>query len=225
MLPKAESAPPARASFTSWGSMALTLVASPWNFKLDAVRFWCNLAWVGHISQAYLDYIGWPRNITRQMKVWRNSKRTQLNKENLGLATNLSCLLFETLHSVYKGWCFSLRPDQSAARGVSANFEVVKIVAKKVAKEAPLNDCYNSVLAPAPGLGEDLFQSISSSTLSFLTSIFFLEWQNLLSNPYMYIKLPALFFITMMGGLWRPPVTAVNVLRCLALYVLAPSPH
>ena len=171
MLPKAESAPPARASFTSWGSMALTLVASPWNFKLDAVRFWCNLAWVGHISQAYLDYIGWPRNITRQMKVWRNSKRTQLNKENLSLVANFSCLLFEVLHSVYKGWCFSLRPDQSAARGVSANFEVVKIVAKKVAKEAPLNDCYNSVLAPAPGLGEELFDSISSSTLSSLTLI------------------------------------------------------
>ena len=85
MLPKAESAPSARASFTSWGSMALTLVASPWNFIYDALRFWCNLAWVGHISQDYLDYIGWPRNVTRQMKVWRNSKRTQLNKENLSL--------------------------------------------------------------------------------------------------------------------------------------------
>ena len=56
---------------------------------LDAVRFWCNLAWVGHISQAYLDYIGWLRNITRQMIVWRNSKRTQLNKENLSLVAYL----------------------------------------------------------------------------------------------------------------------------------------
>ena len=171
MLPKAESAPPARASFTSWGSMALTLVASPWNFKLDAVRFWCNLAWVGHISQAYLDYIGWPCNIRRQMKVWRNSKRTQLNKENLSLVANFSCLLFEVLHSVYKGWCFRyellLYQIKAQRSGVSANFEL----AKKVAKEAPLNDCYNSVLAPAPGLGEDLFQSISSSTLSSLTWI------------------------------------------------------
>ena len=175
MLPKTESAPSARGSFTSWGSMALTLVASPWNFILDAVRFWCNLAWVGHISQAYLDYIGWPRNITRQMKVWRNSKRTQLNKENLSLVANFSCLLFEVLHTVYKGLCFSLRaalvPDQSAARRVSANFQLVKIVAKKVAKEAPLNDCYNSVLAPAPGLGDDLFESIYSSTLSSFTWI------------------------------------------------------
>ena len=132
MLPKAESAPSARASFTSWGSMALTLVASPWNFKLDAVRFWCNLAWVGHISQTYLDYIGWPSNITRQMKVWRNSKRTQLNKENLSLVANFSCLLFEVLHSVSKGWCFSLRtalvPDQSAACRVSADFKLAKII-------------------------------------------------------------------------------------------------
>ena len=106
----------------------------------DAVRFWCNLAWVGHISQAYLDYIGWPSNITRQMKVWRNSKRTQLNKENLSLVANFSCLLFEVLHSVSKGWCFSLRaalvPDQSAARGVSVNFEVVKIVAKSCKRGA-----------------------------------------------------------------------------------------
>ena len=137
MLPKAESAPSARASFTSWGSMALTLVASPWNFIYDALRFWCNLAWVGHISQAYLDYIGWLRNITRQMIVWRNSKRTQLNKENLSLVAYF-CLLFEVLHSIYKGWCFLLRaalvPDQSTARGVSANFEVAKIAAKKLQK-------------------------------------------------------------------------------------------
>ena len=69
--------------------MALTLVAGPWNFILDALRFWCNLASVGHISQAYLDYIGWLRNITRQMIVWRNSKRTQLNKENLSLVAYL----------------------------------------------------------------------------------------------------------------------------------------
>ena len=101
---------------------------------------------------------------------------------------------------------------------MSANFKL----AKKVAKEAPLNDCYNSVLAPAPGLGEDLFQSISSSTLSSLTWIF--SW-SLLSNPYMYIKLSALFVITIMSGLTRPPVTAVNVLRSLALFVFAPSPH
>ena len=116
---------------------------------------------MGHISQAYLDYIGWPCNIRRQMKVWRNSKRTQLNKENLSLVANFSCLLFEVLHSVSKGWYFSLRAslvDQSTARGVSANFELVKIVAKKVAKEAPLNDCYNSVLAPASGLGADFSQ-------------------------------------------------------------------
>ena len=135
MLPKAESAPSARASFTSWGSMALTLVASPWNFKLDAVRFWCNLAWVGHISQAYLDYIGWPSNLTRQMKVWRNSKRTQLNKENLSLVANFSCLLFEVLHSVYKGLCFSLRtalvPDQSAAQRCECNFWTYKILLQK----------------------------------------------------------------------------------------------
>ena len=41
----------------------------------------------------------------------------------------------------------------------------------------------------------------------------------------LYIKLSALFVITIMDGLWRPPVTAVNVYRSLALFVFAPSPH
>ena len=89
------------------------------------------------------------------------------------------------LHSVFKVWCFLLRaalvPDQSTARGVSANFEVGK-AAKKIAKEAPLNDCYNSVLAPAPGLGENIFLLQHwPPEYEFL-----LEWQNLLPTYLIY---------------------------------------
>ena len=63
----------------------------------------------------------------------------QVKKSTLGKIVNNHRLLFEVFHSVNKGWCFSLRAslvDQSAARGASANFEVAKIAAKYVAKEA-----------------------------------------------------------------------------------------